>query len=255
MSDPLKNFRVVLVNPLYAGNVGAVCRCMANCGMSDLVIAERTYEIDNDECRKRAMHAETIFESRREYPTLAEAVADCGLVAGTSARQGLYRSHAKTAREWAPYLYEKAQNNRIALVFGTEDKGLSKEQLALCTQIIQIPSHPDYTSLNLSHAVMICAYEIFVASETFVPIEEPCGEAPSAVRERMLAAWESTLYDIGFMKEDKAEHMMLGLRRILSRGLLTESDVKILMGIARQSQWCALELKKLKEYTPEQHSS
>ena len=249
MNDPLKNFRIVLVNPLYSGNVGAVCRCMANCGISDLVLAERTREIDEEECRKRAMHAGSIFENRREFPTLAEAVADCGLVAGTSARSGLYRSHAKTAREWAPVLYEKAQNNRIALVFGTEDKGLSKEQLALCTQIIQIPSHPDYTSLNLSHAVMICCYEIFVASESFVPNEEPSPEASSEARERMFSAWESTLYDIGFMKEDKAEHMMLGLRRILSRGLLTESDVKILMGIARQAQWNALQLKKGEEST------
>ena len=244
MNDPMNRFRVVLVNPIYSGNIGAVCRCMANCGMSDLVIAERSYEIDDEECRKRAMHAETIFENRREFPTLAEAVADCHLVAGASARQGLYRSHSKTIREWAPYLYERAQEHRIALVFGTEDKGLNKEHLALCTQIIQIPSHPDYTSLNLSHAVMICAYELYVASASFVPNAEPCGEAPSAARERMFAAWESTLYDIGFMKEDKAEHMMLGLRRILSRGPLNEADVKILMGIARQAQWCALELKK-----------
>ncbi len=248
MNDPLKNFRVVLVNPLYGGNVGAVCRCMANCGISDLVIAERGYEVDNDECRKRAMHAEHLFDNRREFATLAEAVSDCGLVAGTSARLGLYRSHAKTAREWGPILYEKAQNNRIALVFGTEDKGLSKEQLALCTQIIQIPSHPDYTSLNLSHAVMICCYELFLASERFEPNEEPSTEASSALRERMFSAWENTLYDIGFMKEDKAEHMMLGLRRILSRGLLTESDVKILMGIARQSQWNALQLKKVENH-------
>lgn len=247
MNEPLKNIRVVLVDPIYPGNVGAVCRCMANCGITDLAIAERTREIDTEDCRKRAMHAGNIFDQRREFPSLAEAVADCGLVAGTSARQGLYRAHSRTPREWAPFFVERAHDNRIALVFGTEDKGLAKEHLTLCTQIIQIPSHPDYSSLNLSHAVMVCCYELFVAAGTFVPSEEPSVEASSDLRERMFSLWEQTLLDIGFMKDDKAGHMMFGLRRILSRGLLTEADIKILMGIARQSQWNALELRKRKE--------
>ena len=83
-------------------------------------------------------------------------------VAGTSARKGLYRSHAKSPHDWAPDLLKSAQNGKVALVFGPEDKGLSNEHLALCTRIIQIPSHSSYESLNLSHAVMICCYEIFL---------------------------------------------------------------------------------------------
>jgi tRNA/rRNA methyltransferase len=157
---------------------------------------------------------------------------------------GLYRDHAKTPRAWAPRLLEAARQSRVALVFGPEDKGLCNEDLALCTQIVQIPSSERYLSLNLSHAVMVCCYELFVAADRFEASVEKSPEAPSALRERMFSMWEQTLLDIGFMKEEKAEHMMLGLRRILSRGRLTDADVRILMGIARQTQWCAEQARK-----------
>ena len=245
--NPLDNIHIVLVNPINPGNVGAVCRCMANCGISHLVIAEGSHTIDTEECRKRAMHAESIFLQRQEFATLPEAIADCSVIAGTSAREGLYRAHSQTIRQWAPTLFELAANNQLAIIFGTEDKGLRNEHLALCTHIIQIPSHPDYTSLNLSHAVMICCYELFLAADIFQPSEEPSELASSSIRERMFAAWRDTLLDIGFMNDEKADHMMMGIRRIFARGALTESDMKILMGMARQSQWSALQLKRLNQ--------
>lgn len=238
MSDVLEHFRVVLVSPIYGGNIGAVCRAMMNCGMGDLAIVAPRDDVDEDETVRRAYHAVEIYRNRKIFATLQEAVADCGAVAGTSARKGLYRSHAKSPREWAPDLLRSAQNGKVALVFGPEDKGLSNEHLALCTRIIQIPSHSSYESLNLSHAVMICCYEIFVASGAFEDFaQEWSPDAPSQLRERMLAMWEKTLYDIGFMNDEKGDHMMMGLRRIFSRGQLTVNDVKILMGIARQTQW------------------
>ena len=196
--------------------------------------------MDMDEARIRAYHSVEVLDHRKEFPTLAEAIADCGLVAGATARIGLYRSHAKSPREWAPKLLEAAHNNPIALVFGPEDKGMSNEHLSLCTQIIQIPSSPLYTSLNLSHAVMVCCYELYLASEQFENAAyEWTPEAPSELRERMFEMWRETLLHIGFMEQEKADHMMYGLRRILSRGSLSISDVKILMGMARQAHWAA----------------
>jgi tRNA/rRNA methyltransferase len=191
-----------------------------------------------------ACHAERVLDGRKTFSTLAEAVADCGLVAGSSAREGLYRGHARTPRDWAPRLLEAAANARVALVFGPEDNGLSNEDLALCTQIIRIPSTEEYASLNLSHAVMICCYELFLASGVFEPPREWAVEAPSAMREALFAKWRQALLDIGFMKEDKADHMMLGLRRIWSRGTLTDKDVDILMGIAAQALWCARQMPR-----------
>jgi tRNA/rRNA methyltransferase len=234
---PLSNIRIVLVRPIYSGNVGAICRAMKNMGLSDLAIAGRDREWDEPEVLKMACHAGDVFAARREFPAFADAVADCALVAGTTSRLGLYRGHSRSPRDWAPRLLEAAGAGRVALAFGPEDSGLSNEDLALCTQIVQIPSAADYPSLNLAQSVMICAYEIFIAAGVFEGSREKSPEATAQQRERMFAIWEETLLAIGFMKEDKAEHMMLGLRRILSRGPLSDADVRILMGIARQMQW------------------
>ncbi len=234
----LENIRVVLVEPLYSGNVGSVCRAMANAGMVDLALVNPKRQ-DMNEARMMAVHATDILEDRTEYATLAEAVADCGAVMGTSCRGGLYRAHARTPRGWAPKALEVAETGKVALVFGREDKGLSNEELALSTQIITIPTTEEYKSLNLAQAVMVCCYEVFVAAEEFVPPEEKSVEAPSEVRERMFEIWKQTLFDIGFFKEDKSRHMMMGLRRVLSRGPLTTDDARIMMGIAKQAQWAA----------------
>ena len=234
----LDNIRVVLVRPLYGGNVGAVCRAMANMGLSDLAIAV-PQPFDLDEARMMACHATDILDGRTEYPSLAAAVADCAAVMGTTARMGLYRQHAKTPREWAPLAAEAARTGRVALMFGPEDDGLNNEELALATQIIQIPTTKERSSLNLAQAVLLCAYEIFVASGVYESPREKSDAAPSELRERMFEMWRETLMHIGFMKEDKADHMMYGLRRILSRGSLTVDDVRIMMGIARQALWAA----------------
>ena len=229
--------RVVLVSPLYGGNVGSTCRAMANMGVSDLAIAApRT--LDLKEAQMMACHAQSILEGRTEYASPADAVADCGMVIGTTARGGLYRQHARTAREWAPEILNQALGgSRVAIVFGPEDNGLANEDLALCTHIIQIPTTTDFSSLNLSQAVLICLYEVFVQSETHVPPSEKSEPASSEFRERMFSLWRESLLKIGFMNDDKADHMMLGLRRVMSRGALTNDDVKIMMGIARQTEW------------------
>jgi tRNA/rRNA methyltransferase len=160
-------------------------------------------------------------------------------VAGTSARPGLYRQHARTPREWMPDLLGATDAGRVAFVFGPEDNGLTNEELALCTHVMLIPTTDAYTSINLAQAVMICCYELFLASDTFVPREEKSTGAPSELRERMFSIWRETLLQVGFMEEDKADHMMYGLRRVLSRGARTVDDVNIMMGIARQAAWAA----------------
>ena len=237
------NIRVVLVGPLYGGNVGSVCRAMANMGLSDLaIVPERS--LNMDEARKMACHATDILESRSTHDSLEAAVQDCGVIMGTSARTGLYRQHAKTPREWAPEVLTSSERGRVALVFGREDKGLTNDELAICTRIIQIPTSDNYTSLNLSQAVMVCCYEIFVASEVYEPPVEKTATAPSALRERMFEIWRPLLLRIGFMEANKSDHMMQGFRRVLSRGAVTEDDVRIMMGIARQTEWAVDNLQE-----------
>ncbi len=241
----LKNIRIVLVNPLYASNVGSVCRVMKNMGLNDLALVNPRCDVTTHECKQWACHANNVLKRRREFKALTAAVADCGLVAGTTARIGLYREHARTIRDWAPRLLAATSTGRVALVFGSEDNGLSVDDLALCTQFVRIPSSARYSSLNLAQAVMVCCYELFSGTKRFKIPTERTPEAPSGMREQMFKMWRQSLLDIGFMQEQKADHMMLGLRRIFSRGQLSENDVRIMLGIARQTQWCAREMRRL----------
>ena len=241
----LNNIRVVLVEPIFGGNIGSVCRAMNNNDITDLAIVNPRSTTDWDDARKLACNAKAQLEARKEFATLAEAVADCTVVAGTSARTGFYRDTAYTPRDFAPLALESAQHHKVALVFGREDKGLQNEELALCTHIIQIPSSALYTSLNLSHAVMVCCYELFTATGLFQAAEEKADEANSELRERMFSTWREMMLETEFTHEQKLEHMMMGLRRIFSRGKLTVPDVKILMGLAKQSIWASSQRKKV----------
>lgn len=243
--NPLDNIRIVLVDPKYAGNIGSVCRVMMNMGLSDLALAAPRDHLDWAEARKLAYKAEPLLDRIQRFQTLEEAVSGCTVVAGTSARTGLYRDHAYLPHDIAPVVLESAAHHKTALVFGREDKGLFNEEIAVCTHIINIPSSDLYRSLNLSHAVMVCCYELFLlaGSPAYEPPAECSPEADGALRERLYAAWSAMMLETGFCEKEKLDHMMLGLRRIFSRGKLTENDVKILLGIAKQNRWVAAQLK------------
>jgi TrmH family RNA methyltransferase len=187
----LKNIRVVLVNPLYASNVGAVCRAMKNMGLNDLALVTPRCDVTTHECQQWACHANNILKKRRTCATLAEAIADCGLVAGATARPGLYREHTRTPRDWAPRLLAATSTGRIALVFGPEDNGLNNDDLALCTQLMRIPSSGRYASLNLAQAVMVVCYELFTATKRFKIPTERTPEAPNGSRCWVSASWKS----------------------------------------------------------------
>jgi len=237
--NPLDNIRIVLIKPLYGGNLGSICRAMMNMGISDLALVNPNPAMDWDQAERMAMHSKSILAERKQFSTAAEAVADCGLVAATSARTGFYRDHSISPREAAPRLLQAANTRPAALMFGPEDKGMDNDDLSLATHIVRIPSTDEYSSLNLAQAVMVCCYETYLASEEFEPAEERYPQAASELRERMFAMWRAALLDVDFMPPEKADHMMMGLRRIFSRGPLTTADIKILMGMARQTQWAA----------------
>ncbi len=235
----LSRIRIVLVGTLYSGNIGSVCRAMANFGLSDLVLVAPACVDGWDEAAKLAVHAATILEGRRTVGTLDEAVADCVAVVGTTARLGLYRQHVRTPREAAPGLLALAAGGPVALVFGREDKGLLNGEVARCTHLLRIPADSGYVSLNLAQAVLLCAYELFLAGDSYEP---PCEKSPPALashRLKLLQMWRGMLLLIGFMDEEKADHMMQGIQRIFSRGAFSADDVNILMGVARQADWAA----------------
>ncbi len=233
----------MLARPIYGGNLGAVCRAMKNMGLSNLVLVQPSPDLDVQEAQKYALHAEDVLAGRQQFETVREAVADCAVVAATTGQKGLYRSHARSPRELAPRLLESALEHQVALLFGPENHGLSNEEMQFATHIITIPSSPSYSSLNLGQAVIICCYELWVASGQFNPPRELHPEAPVVMRERLFDLWRQMLLDVKFCDEVKIDHMMMGFRRIFGRGYLSEADVNILMGLARQAQWCAHQMK------------
>jgi tRNA/rRNA methyltransferase len=247
--NPLENIRIVLVEPQTSGNIGSICRVMMNMGITNLALINPHERHDWDEARKLACHADTLLDARKVFQTLEEAIGDCTVVAGTSARTGLYRAHAGLPREIAPIVIDSAAHHKVALVFGREDTGLTTEELSLCTHIINIPSSEIYRSLNLSHAVMICCYEIFLLAgdSSYRPPEERSPETSIEMRERVYARWQEMMIKTEFCQPQKLDHMMLGLRRIFSRGKLTDNDARILLGLAQQSLWVVDQWKKEKE--------
>ena len=242
----LANVRVVLVGTLYGGNVGSVCRAMANCGVRDLRLVAPDPGLSWDEAHKMAVHADDVLDARRVHASLAEAVGDCVAVAGTSRRGGLYRRHFADSREVAPDLLALAETGPVALVFGREDKGLLNEELLLCTHVVQIPASPDYPSYNLAQAVLLLCHEVFRAAVGPARNRELDNSplASADLRARMLAKLRAHLLRVGFMREENADHMMEGFGRVFARGVRTEADAKLLMGAVQQSEWALHPQKK-----------
>lgn len=232
-------FRVVLVSPLQSGNVGSVCRAMANMGVSELYVVNPRIENGWEDAAKMACHAGDILRNRHVVETFGEAIAGCTAVVGTTCRGGLYRQHVRTPREAAPELLALAEKGTVALVFGREDNGLDNDEVAQCTHLLRIPSTDEYTSINLAMAAMICLYELYAATATFEMPEEKSPPVEAVQRHRLAEIWRATMLTIGFMKEDKADHMMQGFQRIFSRGVRTADDAHIMTGVARQAEWAA----------------
>lgn len=233
----LENIRIVLVGPRGSGNIGSVARAMKNMGLKDLALVGRV-RTHTFWARAMAVHAEEILKKAQRFSTLREAVADCAMVVGTTCRGGLYRSHSRPPRTVASKIASAARSGKVALVFGPEDHGLSNRDLQYCQGLIMIPAHPDYPSLNVAQAVMVCLYEIFLAAAKKVP-RELIARAPADSIERLFDRMRRSLLKIGFLNPQNPNHILLALRRVLGRAGLEERDVRILNGLFRQIEWYA----------------
>ena len=232
----LERVRVVLVRPKTSGNVGSVARAMANFGLRDLaLVAPRGYR--SAAAARTAVHAVDILERRQKFSTLAEAIADCAWVVGTTCRGGSYRRRMATPREIAPQIVGVARGKSVALVFGPEDHGLSNDELKLCHELVTIPTHSSYPSLNLSHAALACFYEVFLARHAKRSATPAL--ATSAALERMYGDLGRALVAIGFLHGANPEHIMMTIRRVFGRARLDEREVAIWLGVARQIEWFA----------------
>jgi len=231
------NLRVVLVRPQYSGNIGAVARAMGNFSLGDLALVNPA-PLHRDQAEMMAVHARDILDRMHIHTSVQDAITDCGLVVGTTCRSGLYREETVTPRTLAPHILARAATNRVALVFGCEDSGLSNEELRHCHRLMTIPTDATYSSLNVAQAVLVCCYEVFLATQE----ETPASQRPLAVAEQQELMYEKlkhALLKVGFLHKDNPEHIMFAFRRIFGRAGLEERDVRILLGMARQIDWYA----------------
>jgi len=231
----LDNVIIVLVGTKYAGNLGAVARAMANMGLSQLRMVRPVCSIDAEAIRM-ARSGKSILAAARRCRTLRGALRGVGLVVGTTARTGGNRPEFHTPRDLAPGVLDLAQAGKAAIVFGPEDTGLVDDDILLCHRLVRIPTVSAARSLNLSQAVLLVCYELFLAQYDREPRLVP---KPAGVQEleAMYGHLEDALRKIGFLHEKNARHMMFSLRRILGRVALESADAALLRGIARQIDW------------------
>ncbi len=229
MRSRLDNVSIILVGTKSPANIGSTARCMMNMGLSRLVLVNPPRDPRN-EANKLAAGADDIMKQATVFSTLAEAVAGKHLVIGTSRHFGRLRKNVRGPREMAVSIAPMLSENTVAVVFGNEINGLDRNDLALCQEIIAIPSSGAFPSLNLSHAVMIVAYELFVAAEDAAP---PAGRVLAAAEdlEQFYHHLQDTLRAIGFLSGNHPERMMFSLRQIFGRARLDSRDVQIMRGI------------------------
>jgi TrmH family RNA methyltransferase len=229
INSPLDNISIVLVDTKTPANIGSVARAMMNMGFSRLVLVDPP-EDKNGEALKLAAGAHEILDRAEVRGTLKDAVSDQGLVLGASRHKGRRRRNVHTPREMAEQAVPLLERNKVSLVFGNEVNGLESADLALCHELISIPSSEAFSSLNLSHAVMIVMYEFFVA---FAAAPSPASTvlAPDQELEHFYEHLKNTLLDVEFIDDRNREHMMSSLRQLFGRTRLDTREVGILRGI------------------------
>ena len=230
----LDDIVIVLSRTSEAGNLGAVCRVMKNMGLPRLRLAAPCLEPlaeslalggSENVIRARAVHAEDIWEEAETFSTLKEAVSDIPLVIGTTRRRGRHRKQiSMTPAQTAAFL--KEHPGPAALVFGNERTGLTEEEMELCNMASHIPSAPAFPSLNLSHAVMVYAYELY---RTMSPAEADTVKGQwipldQKNQEELVAEIMDNLKLLGFYKQQGREEQRRFFRDIFSRAGFTERE-------------------------------
>jgi tRNA/rRNA methyltransferase len=225
-----------------AGNLGATARVMRNMGLSDLVLVSPAADPVAPEARQRATHGEAILDRCRVVAELGDAVADCVMVVGTSARTGglFRRQSVGPPDEILPHVVRAMASGPAALVFGPEPSGLTNAEVTRCHYLIHIPTDPTSPALNLGQAVAICLYELRHAwLQQAPPATTPTTIAPFADQERMFESLREALEQIHFLYGDKADSLMHAIRHLIGRAGPTPMEVEMLFGLARQLRWIA----------------
>lgn len=231
----LKNIRFVMTGITHPGNIGATARAMKNMGLSKLVIVDSADFGPSTDAFSMASGAYGIVEAAQVAETLEEALVGAIMSIGTSGRLSGQRLHAKTPEELIPELLSKAQLGKVTIVFGRESRGLTNDEMKLCTHHLIIPTASVFASMNVAAAAAIVGYEIFKVSSRPVGFQaKKFTPASSEVREQMFDHIEQTLLQAGFLNGKNPLRMMREIRRILNGADLDDRDATIIRGVFRK---------------------
>lgn len=231
----LANVVVVLVHPEVPGNIGSSARAMKTMGLQHLTIVDGPDFLSSGEARKMGHRSWDILESARRVATFEEAVADAQYVVGTTHRhRGKHLPKIQPIREAARPLATRARSGRVALVFGTEDYGLTDDILQKCNALASVPTARREPSLNLSQAVMICCHEVFLAAletQPSVKYDYATVDELEQLYERILGS----LMQVGFKPHHgRPESFKRALRRVFGRAPLEKQDLRLLYRMFQQ---------------------
>lgn len=227
----LNQIRIVLINTSHPGNIGSAARAMKTMGLSNLYLVS-PLQFPHQKAIEMASGAVDILEKAIVVKDLNEAIGDCGLVVGTSARSRTIPWPMLSPREFAEKAAVESRTNKIAVLFGREQTGLTNEELQRCHYHIQIPSNPEYSSLNIAAAVQVLTYELRVASQLDVIKEQwdyPLAEAKEM--DYFFSHLEKVLIQLEFLKPEVPRQLMPRLQRLFNRARPDELEIKMLRGI------------------------
>ena len=231
---PLNNLRVVLVasrNPL---NIGAAARAMSNFGATHLRVVN-PYSIAYREARSAVGAAELLAEAK-EYSSLAEAVADCSLVVGTTALRDRELQHPLHRLEsGAELIRGTLQSGSVAIVFGSEKRGLSNDDFSHCHWLMRIPTREEHGSMNLGQAVAVCLYELARETNAVPPPEKLLAAAGDL--ERITRLLLESLQTSGYLKPGSEAAAEQKVRRLVRRLNFTAEDTELWLGMLRKILW------------------
>lgn len=239
--ERFKRIRMVMVNTTHPGNIGAAARAMKNMGLSELVlVAPKDYP--SEEAVWRAAGALDVLDNVRVVETLDEAIADCSLVIGTSARERRIPWPLLTPRECGDLSWSEAEHHDVAIVFGREDRGLTNEELHKCNYHVHIPGNPDYCVLNIASALQVIVYEIRMSFLAWKDGKAPHFDdwdmppAPQEDMERYFAHLQDTLERLNFIDADNPRQTVTRLRRLFNRIRMDQMELNIMRGMLTSIQ-------------------
>lgn len=234
----LKHVAIVLQQPRFPENIGAAARSMCNMGISRLIVV-RPENFQLEKIRKMATHvASDIVDHIEVHDSLESALAPFHYIVATSARQGRKRTDIDSPCQAAEHLVELSRNNRVAILFGPEDRGLSNDDLRYCHRLVHIPTS-DFSSINLAQAVMLMSYEVFQASRRLD--KAAVHNNPSVPRlasrielELMYDHLQRIFVEIGFINPENPAYWMDKCRHFFSTIQLKARDVRLMRGLCKQ---------------------